>query len=334
MLRSAILLASAVLAGCASPGGLFKDPSASLVGITSSFNTYEDFKKLIKVNATYSQVRYANSFSYTPNLKNMSKQSRAMSDVCLNYEIADDVKAKDIQNRLKALSDVLDKAKKFLCSAPTVDSSVADVCPKNSPKSAGQAAIDFFKSLSAAATLTAMATYVPIAGSVADAALAVYNFNKQQQAYSDTIQFLKDPKTQQQFKFAIERLESDLKGSNDDLESNMRTWTTCEQARLGLASNNLRWNDGASQITFSKEATDFIQNLDTVQITYNNYKKSFILTTTKSLDQLEIMFAKLPSVQTDPSALQDILNAIDKIKANLDALNKANAAASSKGKST
>jgi hypothetical protein len=317
-------VAASVLTGCTSPSDFLQQSNTALSNLSSAFQNYEDFKSQIKMDAYYARVSYADSSRTGYFQKAYSTQ--ITGDTCLKYAPQSDTKYKDVQARLKAITKILDSAKTTLCTAAaeTGQATTGLSCPTNTHQSTASAANAFFSAVKDAVALTAMTTYVPIASSAASAALAVYNFTTEQAAYQAVISYLSNPGTQKQLKFAITQLESDLSGFNDDLDNNMRIWTACQTARLQLAALHLNWNDGSSQVTFSGDATQYQKDLDAAQLKYNSYK-SFASTTTKSLNDLQTIFAKVPTLQADPSALQPILDAIDSINTNLTSLNSGQA---------
>jgi hypothetical protein len=268
------------------------------------------------------------------------------------YAIVDDVKYADIQKRLADMKKLLASATELLCSGtlgansnatsgvirvsatttpdvmPTAATGnanlagTASICPTSKSLTPAQKALALYNSFAAVAQLTPASVYVTATTPIVQTAYDIGVLAQETEDYRLAVAFLANPKTQREFKFAVGRLEKDLVNADDDLESNMRTFTTCQKARLDLADASLNWNDGTARLVFSREAVDRQKELAAVQEQYNNFNKpSFIIDTTKSLGQLEDAFQELPTLGVDPSALDGIVKDLGTVQTNLTKLN-------------
>lgn len=324
--RCLLLAFVSVVGGCTSPASFIQDESEALAGISTQYASFEQFKASIKSNASYARLAYA-SMSRDGYQSRLGK-AQQMADVCLKYALVESVQQADIQRRFAALKKLLDSAAQFLCSTRDAKTEKeGGSCPNSNGKSREQKVSEFFATFASVAAMTPAQVEAGALNAVAQAGITVYQLGRDEYQYQKALAYLADRTTQRKFKYAVDRLESDLLNANDDLGKNMRTWTTCRRARLDLALSNMRWADGSSQLVFSSEAVDFQKDLDLVQGHYNNYMKSFIPDTRKSLDRLEAAFQKLPSVKLDPSALDGVIKDIGSVKDNIDKLNAANAKA-------
>ena len=324
--RCLLLALVLIVGGCTSSAAFIQDESQALAGISTQYSSFEQFKASIKSNANYARLAYASMSKDGYQLK--LRKPQQMADVCLKYSLAESVQQADIQRRFAALKKLLDSAAQFLCSTGAAKTEKdGGSCPNTNGKTTEQKVSEFFTTFAAVAAMTPAQVEAAALNAVAQAGISVYQLGRDQYQYRKAVAYLADRTTQKKFKYAVDRLESDLLNADDDLGKNMRTWTTCRRARLDLAVGNMRWSDGSSQLVFSNEAIDFQKDLDLVQGHYNNYMKTFIPDTRKSLDKLEAVFQKLPDVEFDSGALDSVVKNIGSVKDNIDKLNAANAKA-------
>ncbi len=330
-----------MLAGCSSPGQFISQTQASLSGITDAITNYNTFKAQIATNASYARLAYADTLKST-SLTNRRLPAQIMGDVCLSYAISKNVQDADIQARLKTLNKFLTTATNLLCSGSTAppkdweapgakstDQVSAAACPvtkQQASRTSFLALLTFF---------TDMASFTPAAGSatavdaIAQALSNGVDLAEKNAYYNLTIAFLQKPSTQTGFEYAVERIESDLKNANDDLESNMHTWRKCESARLAIAQSKLAWNDGSSVLVFSREAVESKKTFDGIRKQYLAYKKTFVSSETSSLKLLETAFATLPTAQPDSASIDTIVKALGGVQKNLQTLEAASTSTAS-----
>jgi hypothetical protein len=340
MKRHLVAAGFLVLGGCASPQDFIQKGLTDLNSLAGSFTTYEGFKDTIRLNAYYARIAYADmtNTGYSSVISALNKKKGSalynnvqLGDVCLGYVAETDLKYKDIQKRFNALQKLLGTAETMLCSAPMfAKGATAGICPASAVKDPYQALNAFVNAVNQLAKLTPLSSSVSAGVDILTLIEDVAQFTQLQQQYIKAINFLGSPATQRHIKYAVTRLEGDLKGLDKDLEDNMRTWSACETARLNLAAKSLRWGDGASALVFSSQARDYQQKVDAVQTEYLKYKNTFVSETRKSLEDLGTALAKVPTLMLDPfgnsSALQDIVKAFEAVDDDLTKL-----AASSSG---
>jgi len=332
-----------ILAGCSSPGQFILQTQTSLSNITDAITNYNTFKAQIATNASYARLAYADTMKST-SLTNRRLPIQIMGDVCLSYAISKNVQDADIQARLKTLNAFLTTATDLLCSgttsppkdweAPSTGAKSTDqVSAAACPITKQQASRTNFLAL--LTLFTDMASFTPAAGSatavdaIAQALSNGVDLAEKNAYYNLTIAFLQKPSTQTGFEYAVERIESDLKDANDDLESNMHTWRKCETARLAIAQSKLAWNDGSSVLVFSREAVESKKTFDGVRKQYLAYKKTFVSNETSSLKLLETAFATLPTAQPDSASIDTIVKALGGVQKNLQTLEAASTSTTS-----
>jgi len=324
--RCLLLVFVSIVCGCTSPASFIQDESEALAGISTQYASFEQFKASIKSNANYARLAYASMSK--DGYQSRLGRAQQNADVCLKYSLVESVQQADIKRRFAALKKLLDSAAQLLCSTRGAKTEKeGGACPNDNGKTPEQKASEFFATFAAVAAMTPAQVQAAALNSVVQAGITAYQLAHDQSQYRIALAYLADRTTQKKFKYAVDRLESDLLNADDDLGKNMRTWTTCRRARLDLAVSNMKWSDGSSQLVFSNEAVDFQKDLDLVQGHYNNYMKSFIPDTRKSLDKLEAAFQKLPSAELNPSVLDDVIKDLGSVKDNIDKLNAANAKA-------
>jgi hypothetical protein len=334
--QSILLGLTLVLAGCASPNQFIQQTSQSLSNIANAITDFDTFKTQIATNASYARLAYADTMKST-SLINRRLPKQIVGDVCLGYAISKDIQDADIQTRVKKLKALLASANNILCSgspvSPANSTSAAAAsdatkstdgsapsCPTTKAQTAQTSFMTFLNLFSDVAGLTPADAYTTAASSLVQAGINLYNLAEQQRNYLLTVAFLQESTTQNDFKYAVTRLESDLKDADNDLESNMHTWKKCETARLSIAQSTLAWNDGSSILAFSREAVESKKTFDEVRKQYLAYKKSFISDQTSSLNLLETAFAKLPTLSTDPASLDAVVKALGTIQTNVQKL--------------